>query len=163
MANVRNQRHSRRGRRAVLLFVAAAAFALIGLSPSANGDAFMAPGMSQALAVRSGTATAAEQATWGSAAGSLQPNMRQGVTAQRIFGLGTSEILVILAVGAFFFGPDKLKELAGEAGKAAGDLKDVPKAFEDGMKTVEESKAKKSDDKEAKDAEVVSEKKDDKA
>jgi Sec-independent protein translocase protein TatA len=136
--------------RSVLLVAAAAALAL-------SSGCFMAPAMGQGVALRG--AAVAEAKTWGSA--TMQPNTRQGVTAQRIFGLGTSEILVILAVGAFFFGPDKLKELAGEAGKAAGDLKDVPKAFEEGMKEKDKLKAG-SDDKEeeedVKEAEVVEKK-----
>lgn len=52
-------------------------------------------------------------------------------------GLGTSEILVILGVGILFFGPEALKGFAKEAGKAAGDLKEVPKAFQDGMESME--------------------------
>merc|ERR1712129_647218 len=63
------------------------------------------------------------------------------VTARPVFGLGTSEILVILAVGAVFFGPEALKGFAKEAGKAAADLKDVPKAFEEGMETASGAKA----------------------
>merc|ERR1712032_737119 len=55
------------------------------------------------------------------------------VAARQVFGLGTSEILVILAAAAIFFGPEALKGVAKEAGKAAADLKDVPKAFEEGM------------------------------
>merc|ERR1719436_1232290 len=63
-----------------------------------------------------------------------QPQPRSaGPSARRVFGLGTSEILVILAVGAFLLGPETLKGFAKEAGKAAGDLKDVPEAFQAGM------------------------------
>merc|ERR1712032_855519 len=63
------------------------------------------------------------------------------VAARQVFGLGTSEILVILAAAAIFFGPEALKGVAKEAGKAAADLKDVPKAFEEGMETASASKA----------------------
>merc|ERR1719237_988269 len=74
----------------------------------------------------------------------LQPKTNgrdASVAARQVFGLGTSEILVILAVGAIFFGPEALKGFAKEAGKAAADLKDVPKAFEEGMETASASKA----------------------
>eukprot|EP00437_Effrenium_voratum_P005905 CAMPEP_0181435866 /NCGR_PEP_ID=MMETSP1110-20121109/20553_1 /TAXON_ID=174948 /ORGANISM="Symbiodinium sp., Strain CCMP421" /LENGTH=140 /DNA_ID=CAMNT_0023559413 /DNA_START=61 /DNA_END=483 /DNA_ORIENTATION=- len=57
----------------------------------------------------------------------------RSLTARRLFGLGTSELLVILGAAVLFFGPETLKGLAKEAGKAAGDLKEVPKAFEEGM------------------------------
>jgi len=66
----------------------------------------------------------------------------RSAVARRIFGLGTSEILVILGVAALVLGPEALKDFAKEAGKAAGDLKDVPKAFQDGMDTAQSEKAK---------------------
>mmetsp|Transcript_48573 Transcript_48573/g.93817 ORF Transcript_48573/g.93817 Transcript_48573/m.93817 type:complete len:181 (+) Transcript_48573:25-567(+) len=81
--------------------------------------------------------------TWGTSH-ALQPKAtgrNASVAARQVFGLGTSEILVILAVGAIFFGPEALKGFAKEAGKAAADLKDVPKAFEEGMETASASKA----------------------
>mmetsp|Transcript_8880 Transcript_8880/g.19506 ORF Transcript_8880/g.19506 Transcript_8880/m.19506 type:complete len:178 (-) Transcript_8880:117-650(-) len=71
---------------------------------------------------------------------------RKGVTARRIFGLGTAEIFVVLAVGALVLGPDALKGFAKEAGKAAGDLKEVPQAFQEGMDTIEATKEKKDGD-----------------
>eukprot|EP00913_Durusdinium_trenchii_P030249 g28339.t1 len=61
-------------------------------------------------------------------------------TARRLFGLGTSELLVILGAAILFFGPDALKSVAKEAGKAAGDLKEVPKAFEEGMSETDKTK-----------------------
>lgn len=39
-------------------------------------------------------------------------------TARRLFGLGTSELLVILGAAILFFGPETLKNVAKEAGKA---------------------------------------------
>jgi len=83
-----------------------------------------------------------------------------------VFGLGTSEILVILAIGAFVLGPDALKSAAKEAGKAASDLKDVPDAFQAGM---DEGKGKaketegKTEAKQAKEAKELPEKADKKA
>eukprot|EP00440_Ansanella_granifera_P021146 gb/GFBE01022960.1/.p1 GENE.gb/GFBE01022960.1/~~gb/GFBE01022960.1/.p1 ORF type:complete len:167 (+),score=53.82 gb/GFBE01022960.1/:1-501(+) len=96
------------------------------------------------------TADLASQARpWGSGA-AVDARVTRSVTARRIFGLGTSEILVILAVGILFFGPETLKSVAKEAGKAAGDLKDVPKAFEDGMNETDKTKKMKDEDKEEK-------------
>jgi len=65
---------------------------------------------------------------------------RTSSTSRRVFGLGASELLVITAVAAVFFGPEALKGLAKEVGKSAGDLQDVPKAFEEGMAAAEASK-----------------------
>jgi sec-independent protein translocase protein TatA len=42
-----------------------------------------------------------------------------------LFGLGAPEIAVIGAVVLFVLGPDKLKELARDAGKALPELKEV--------------------------------------
>ena len=50
-----------------------------------------------------------------------------------LFGLGPPEIAVILAVGGFVLGPTKLAELARDFGKVAGELKDVPKEFQEGL------------------------------
>eukprot|EP00438_Fugacium_kawagutii_P009779 Skav218800 [mRNA] locus=scaffold1140:274435:286554:+ [translate_table: standard] len=79
----------------------------------------------------------------------------RALTARRLFGLGTSELLVILGAAILFFGPDALKSVAKEAGKAAGDLKEVPKAFEEGMSETDKTKTAEEPKKEAKEAEVV--------
>ena len=50
-----------------------------------------------------------------------------------LFGLGGPELAVILIAGAFLLGPSKLAELGKEAGKMAGELKEVPKEFQDGL------------------------------
>lgn len=50
-----------------------------------------------------------------------------------LFGLGGPEIAIILIAGAFLLGPQKLAELGKEAGKMAGELKEVPKEFQDGL------------------------------
>eukprot|EP00929_Paragymnodinium_shiwhaense_P044145 TRINITY_DN2264_c0_g1_i1.p1 TRINITY_DN2264_c0_g1~~TRINITY_DN2264_c0_g1_i1.p1 ORF type:complete len:167 (+),score=48.92 TRINITY_DN2264_c0_g1_i1:58-501(+) len=75
---------------------------------------------------------------------------------RRVFGLGTSEILVIIGAAMLVLGPDALKGFAKEAGKAAGDLKEVPKAFQEGMDETDAEKAtqdvqvvKKDEDKKA--------------
>merc|ERR1712238_551301 len=83
-----------------------------------------------------------------SRAGSIVPDMNtpyQPVSLQRqrksianiqimgLFGLGAPEVGIILVAAAFLLGPDKLASLGKDAGKIAGDLKEVPKEFQDGM------------------------------
>jgi len=51
-----------------------------------------------------------------------------------MFGLGVTEILVILIVAFLLFGPQQLPEVGRQVGKAAKGLKDVT---EDVKKTVE--------------------------
>lgn len=55
------------------------------------------------------------------------------VQTMSLFGLGGPEIAVILIAGAFLLGPQKLAELGKEAGKMAGELKEVPKEFQQGL------------------------------
>ena len=50
-----------------------------------------------------------------------------------LFGLGAPEIGVILVAAAFLLGPDKLASLGKDAGRVAGELKEVPKEFQRGM------------------------------
>ncbi len=50
-----------------------------------------------------------------------------------LFGLGAPEIGIILVAAAFLLGPDKLASLGKDAGKIAGELKEVPKEFQAGM------------------------------
>eukprot|EP00591_Stephanopyxis_turris_P004348 CAMPEP_0195519396 /NCGR_PEP_ID=MMETSP0794_2-20130614/14673_1 /TAXON_ID=515487 /ORGANISM="Stephanopyxis turris, Strain CCMP 815" /LENGTH=71 /DNA_ID=CAMNT_0040648535 /DNA_START=371 /DNA_END=586 /DNA_ORIENTATION=+ len=50
-----------------------------------------------------------------------------------LFGLGGPEIAIILIVGAFVLGPEKLASLGRDAGKMAGELKEVPKEFQKGI------------------------------
>ena len=64
-----------------------------------------------------------------------------------LFGLGAPEIAIILVAAAFLLGPQKLAEFGKDAGKIAGELKEVPKEFQKGLAEGEESaKAMKSDD-----------------
>lgn len=50
-----------------------------------------------------------------------------------LFGLGAPEIAIILIAGAFLLGPQKIAELSREAGKTAGELKEIPKEFQKGI------------------------------
>jgi sec-independent protein translocase protein TatA len=66
---------------------------------------------------------------------SLQ-RQRQSVASiqtQGLFGLGAPEVAIILVVAAFILGPEKLASLGRDAGKIAGELKDVPKEFQKGL------------------------------
>jgi sec-independent protein translocase protein TatA len=56
------------------------------------------------------------------------------VQTMGLFGLGAPEIGVILVAAAFLLGPEKLAEFGKDAGKIAGELKEVPKEFQQGMK-----------------------------
>jgi sec-independent protein translocase protein TatA len=68
------------------------------------------------------------------------------VQTMGLFGLGAPEIGVILVAAAFLLGPEKLAELGKDAGKIAGELKEVPKEFQAGMKEGEaQAKASKKE------------------
>eukprot|EP00529_Nitzschia_sp_RCC80_P037571 CAMPEP_0113483966 /NCGR_PEP_ID=MMETSP0014_2-20120614/23710_1 /TAXON_ID=2857 /ORGANISM="Nitzschia sp." /LENGTH=144 /DNA_ID=CAMNT_0000377537 /DNA_START=136 /DNA_END=570 /DNA_ORIENTATION=+ /assembly_acc=CAM_ASM_000159 len=66
---------------------------------------------------------------------SLQRQRKSVASVQTmgLFGLGAPEIGVILVAAAFLLGPDKLASLGKDAGKIAGELKEVPKEFQRGM------------------------------
>ncbi|GFH46935.1 hypothetical protein CTEN210_03409 [Chaetoceros tenuissimus] len=55
------------------------------------------------------------------------------VQTMGLFGLGAPEIAIILIAGAFLLGPQKIAELSREAGKTAGELKEIPKEFQKGI------------------------------
>ena len=50
-----------------------------------------------------------------------------------ILGLGPAEIGIVLVVGLVLFGPETLKSLSKDMGKAAAELKEIPKTFKEGM------------------------------
>ena len=72
-----------------------------------------------------------------------RPGARAGVSAVRmgLFGLGAPEIAVIVVAAGFILGPDKLTSMAKDLGKVAGELKDVPKEFQEGIKEGEAAKS----------------------
>ncbi len=49
------------------------------------------------------------------------------VFSQGLFGLGGAELAVIIVVIGLVLGPDKLASIAKDAGRMAGELKEVPK------------------------------------
>ena len=71
---------------------------------------------------------------------------RRSVVTNSLFGLGAPELVVILGLGAFVLGPDKLASMAKDFGKVAGELKDVPKEFKEGLDSVEPASSKKAID-----------------
>jgi len=89
------------------------------------------------------------------------------VATQGLFGLGAAEIAIILVAAAFLLGPQKLAELGRDAGKMAGELKEVPKEFQKGIAEGEKEALKMKEDSmkqiegsgTVKDAETVEEKK----
>jgi sec-independent protein translocase protein TatA len=64
---------------------------------------------------------------------------RESGLVMGLFGLGAPEIAVIIAVAALVLGPDKLVSFAKDAGKMAGELKEVPKEFQAGINEGEAS------------------------
>lgn len=63
------------------------------------------------------------------------------VQTMGLFGLGAPEIAIILIAAAFLLGPQKLAELGKDAGKIAGELKEVPKEFQKGLAEGEQKAA----------------------
>lgn len=50
-----------------------------------------------------------------------------------ILGLGPTEIVLVLVAGLVLFGPETLKSLSKDVGRAAAELKEIPKTFKEGM------------------------------
>lgn len=48
-----------------------------------------------------------------------------------ILGLGPAEIAITLVVGLVLFGPETLKSLSKDVGRAAAELKEIPKTFKE--------------------------------
>jgi len=62
-----------------------------------------------------------------------QRSSMSSVSTMGLFGLGAPEIAIIAIAAAFLLGPQKLAELGKDAGKIAGELKEVPKEFQAGL------------------------------
>jgi Sec-independent protein translocase protein TatA len=50
-----------------------------------------------------------------------------------LLGLGPAEIAVAAVVALVLFGPETLKSLSKDMGRAAAELKEIPKTFKEGM------------------------------
>lgn len=86
-------------------------------------------------------------------------NLRTEHALKDILGLGAPEIAICLVAGLVLFGPETLKSLSKDFGKAAAELKEIPKTFKEGMdegseavqvskmKAIAAAKRKKRDDK----------------
>lgn len=107
-----------------------AAFLLV-LSFFGNVTAF-APTTSK-FGVSSTRITPSSQTLYQPAALQRQRNSVAQVQTMGLFGLGAPEIGIILVAAAFLLGPEKLASLGKDAGKIAGELKEVPKEFQAGM------------------------------
>ena len=71
--------------------------------------------------------------------GQFRSNIREMKPLRDILGLGPAEIAVTLVVGLVLFGPETLKSLSKDVGKAAAELKEIPKTFKEGMEEGAES------------------------
>ena len=56
-----------------------------------------------------------------------------------LLGLGPAEIAVVLVLGLVLFGPETLKSLSKDMGKAAAELKEIPKTFKEGSSCIHQS------------------------
>jgi Sec-independent protein translocase protein TatA len=50
-----------------------------------------------------------------------------------LLGFGPAEIGIVLVVALVLFGPETLKSLSKDVGRAAAELKEIPKTFKEGM------------------------------
>ena len=66
-------------------------------------------------------------------------DVRNAKPLRDILGLGPAEIAITLVVGLVLFGPETLKSLSKDVGKAAAELKEIPKTFKEGMEEGAES------------------------
>jgi len=51
-----------------------------------------------------------------------------------ILGLGPAEFGIIIVAGLVLFGPETLKSLSKDVGRAAAELKEIPKTFKEGIR-----------------------------
>lgn len=59
-------------------------------------------------------------------------SQRNKLSLQDLLGLGPAEIGIVLILGLVLFGPETLKSLSKDMGKAAAELKEIPKTFKEG-------------------------------
>lgn len=58
---------------------------------------------------------------------------QRGRKLHDILGFGPAEIAITLVLGLVLFGPETLKSLSKDVGRAAAELKEIPKTFKEGM------------------------------
>jgi Sec-independent protein translocase protein TatA len=58
---------------------------------------------------------------------------KRNIPLKDILGLGPAEIAISLIVALVLFGPETLKSLSKDVGRAAAELKEIPKTFKEGM------------------------------
>lgn len=63
----------------------------------------------------------------------IQAPARRLAPLRDLLGLGPAEIAISLVVALVLFGPETLKSLSKDMGKAAAELKEIPKTFKEGM------------------------------
>jgi sec-independent protein translocase protein TatA len=128
--------------------------ALFSILASAN--AFAPP--ARAFGVPSRSVAPVSEAVFQPAALQRQRKSVAQVQTMGLFGLGPAEVGIIVVVAAFVLGPDKLASIGKDAGKIAGELKEVPKEFQKGLEEGEAS-VKTMKSQEAEKVEKVEEKK----
>lgn len=69
----------------------------------------------------------------------FQRSQRRITALKDLLGLGAPEIAICLVAGLVLFGPETLKSLSKDFGKAAAELKEIPKTFKEGMDEGSES------------------------
>ncbi|KAJ8600239.1 hypothetical protein CTAYLR_001979 [Chrysophaeum taylorii] len=109
---------------------------LVLVSAALSAHAFTIPARSLSVSTRHALPRASSVAR-------RQPNLAPARASVQmgLFGLGMPEIAVILGIAGFILGPEKLTSMAKDFGKIAGDLKEVPKEFAEGMKESEQAQA----------------------
>eukprot|EP00525_Craspedostauros_australis_P012614 CAMPEP_0198116176 /NCGR_PEP_ID=MMETSP1442-20131203/10285_1 /TAXON_ID= /ORGANISM="Craspedostauros australis, Strain CCMP3328" /LENGTH=145 /DNA_ID=CAMNT_0043773925 /DNA_START=1 /DNA_END=438 /DNA_ORIENTATION=+ len=119
----------------------AATLLLICAAALGRSEAFVTPSNTFGVA-KTCLSPATSQAAFQPEAMQRQRQSVASVQTMGLFGLGAPEIGVILVAAAFLLGPEKLAEFGKDAGRIAGELKEVPKEFQEGMKEGEASAAK---------------------
>ena len=119
----------------------------------ASANAFAPP--ARAFGVASRSVATVSEAIFQPAALQRQRKSVAQVQTMGLFGLGPAEIGIIFVAAAFLLGPEKLASFGKDAGKIAGELKDVPLEFQKGLAEGEASaKAMKAKDAEKVDVKV---------
>ena len=63
----------------------------------------------------------------------MRVSRRSQAPLRDLLGFGPAEIALTLVVALVLFGPETLKSLSKDVGRAAAELKEIPKTFKEGM------------------------------